>query len=119
VKTLVEGTVGIKLEGHTFTNKTPRRIGISRMEEGLVPVEKGMRITGHRDSKSYAKYNAYLPESEQQACQDLISGDSALVKGKPSIYQDLVCDQDKKVLARKVIAIVIFLVVSLISIAAC
>lgn len=68
VKILVERTVGIKSEGRTFTNKTLRRIGISRMEEGLVPLERGMRISGHQDSKLYAKYNAYLPESEQRAC---------------------------------------------------
>jgi hypothetical protein len=108
VKTLVEGTPSINKEGRTFTNKTPRRIGISRIEEGLVPVEKGMRITGHRDSKSYAKYNAHLPESEQRTCQDLISGDSVLVKGKLSSYQDLLRDQEEKVQARKVIAIAIF-----------
>jgi hypothetical protein len=49
-----------------------------------------MRITGHRDMKSYAKYNACLPDSEQRACQDLISGDSALAKGKTVNYLDLV-----------------------------
>jgi hypothetical protein len=41
------------------------------MEEGMVPVEKGMRITRHMDMKSYTKYNACLPNSEQRACQDL------------------------------------------------
>ena len=102
VKTLVEGTPGISKEGRTFTNKTPRRIGITQMEEGLVPVEKGMRIIGHRDSKSYAKYNAHVLESEQRACQDLISGDSVLAKGKVSNYQDLLRDQEEKVQARKV-----------------
>jgi hypothetical protein len=47
VRTLVEGTPGINLEGRTFSDKIPRRIGISQMEEGLVTVEKGMMITGH------------------------------------------------------------------------
>jgi hypothetical protein len=68
VKTLVEGTPGINTEGRTFTNKAARRIGITRMEEEMVPIEKGMRITRHRDNKSYAKYNACLPNMEQRAC---------------------------------------------------
>jgi hypothetical protein len=73
------------------------------MEEGLVPIKKGMRITGHQDAKSYAKYNAHILEAEQRACQDLISGDSVLVKGKRSSYLELVCDQDEKIEAKKVI----------------
>jgi hypothetical protein len=46
-KELIEGA-GIEAKGCEFSNKTPRRIGISKMEVALVPVEKGMRITGHR-----------------------------------------------------------------------
>ena len=46
-KELIEGA-GIDAGGRVFSNKTPRRIGISRMEDAHVPVEKGMRITGHR-----------------------------------------------------------------------
>jgi hypothetical protein len=103
VKALVEGTERINKEGRTFTNKTPRRIGISRMEEGLVPVEKGMRITGHRDMKSYAKYNSCLPDSEQRACQDLISGDSALAKGKAVNYLDLVTGQNLKTKVKQIL----------------
>lgn len=45
-KELIEGT-GIKAKGRVFSNKTPRRIGISRMENAHVPVEKGMCITSH------------------------------------------------------------------------
>ena len=55
VKTLEEGTLGINTKGYTLTNKTPKRIRITKMEEGMVPVEKGMMIIGHRDLKSYAK----------------------------------------------------------------
>jgi hypothetical protein len=50
VKLLVEGTMGSNTKGHTFTNKTLQHIGITRMKEGMVPVEKGMMITRHRDS---------------------------------------------------------------------
>jgi hypothetical protein len=67
VKMLVEGTLGINTEKRTFTNKTPRRIGITRMEEGMVPVEKGMRITGHRNMKSYFKYIICILDSKQRA----------------------------------------------------
>jgi hypothetical protein len=62
-KELIEGA-GIEAKGRMFSNKIPRRIGISRMEATHVPIEKGMRITGHRyfylfrDHKSYAKYSA-------------------------------------------------------------
>jgi hypothetical protein len=48
VRQIILSTLGIDPKGRNFSNKTPRRIGISRMEEALVQVEKGMRITGHR-----------------------------------------------------------------------
>jgi hypothetical protein len=48
VKTLVESTFGIKLRCWTFTNKTLRRIGITKMEEGFILVKKDMRIMDHR-----------------------------------------------------------------------
>ena len=103
VKSLVEGTPEINSVGRSFTNKTARRIGITRMEEGMVPVEKGMLVTGHRDVKSYSKYNACVMDSEQRACQDLISGDSVLAKGKPVIYHDLVTRQNLKNVSNQVI----------------
>jgi hypothetical protein len=60
------------------------------MEEGFVPVEKGMRITGHKDAKSYEKYNMCSPDSNQRAMQDLISGEPLLTAWKASTYQELV-----------------------------
>jgi hypothetical protein len=36
IKTLVEETPSINLHGRNFTNKTPRPIGISQIEEGLI-----------------------------------------------------------------------------------
>ena len=59
---LVEGTPEINNEGQTFTNQTAKHIGITRMEEGLVPIEKGMKVIGHCDVKSYSKYNACIPD---------------------------------------------------------
>jgi hypothetical protein len=46
-KDLIEGRAGIEANGRVFSNKTSRRIGILRMEDAHVPVEKGMRITSH------------------------------------------------------------------------
>jgi hypothetical protein len=66
------------------------------MEEGQVPVEKGMRITGYRDHKSYTKYNSFLPKSEQYACHDIIYDDSMRVGRKLYTYQELVKDQEAK-----------------------
>ena len=63
VKTLAEGILEINTEGQTFTNKIARHIGVTQMEEGLVPIEKGMRVIGHRDMKSYSKYIACVPDS--------------------------------------------------------
>jgi hypothetical protein len=82
-KELIEG-FGINAKGRVFSNKISHKIGISRMEDALVPIKKGMRITRHRfasfiffylifccivhtylllcilfrDAKTYAKYNA-------------------------------------------------------------
>ena len=103
VKTLVEGTPEINAVGRCFTNKTARRISITRMEEGMVLVEKGMSVTGHRDVKSYSKYNACVMDSELRACPDLISGESVLAKGKSVIYHDLVTNQNLKNAAKQVL----------------
>ena len=48
MRQIILGTPGIDPKGRIFLNKTLCHIGISRMEEAQVPVEKGMRITGHR-----------------------------------------------------------------------
>jgi hypothetical protein len=74
--------VSIETKGRVITNKTMHKIGISRREEAGVPVEKGMRITGHRDAKSYAKYRASYSEVDDKVCQDVISGTIAMVTGR-------------------------------------
>ena len=48
---------GIVVGDRKFTNKTPRRMGISRMAEAQIPTDKGMIMIGHRDVKSYNTYN--------------------------------------------------------------
>lgn len=74
VKTLIESCDSIVFYGRHFTNKTPTKIGISRMEEAAVLVEKGMKITGHRDHKSYGCYNFVSKEIDQNVYQDVICG---------------------------------------------
>ena len=53
VKLLLEETPGINVGDRVFTNKSARRLGVTRMEESLVPIEKSMRMTGHRDLMLY------------------------------------------------------------------
>jgi hypothetical protein len=48
-----------------------------------------MRITGHRDAKSYAKYRANDSEVENRVCQDVISGTTSLVTGKCLQFDDI------------------------------
>jgi hypothetical protein len=81
MKMLVESTK-IDPMGRNITNKTMRQIGVSRMEEAGVLVEKGMRITSHRYHKSYAKYQANNNKVEDRVCQDVISGTTSMVTRK-------------------------------------
>jgi hypothetical protein len=74
-----------------------RCIGITRMEDAGVPVEKGMRITGHRNTKSYAKYRANDSEVEDRVCQDIISGTTSIVTSKCVQFEDMLqLEKDKQ-----------------------
>ena len=89
--------IGIDTRGRIITNKTMYKIGISRMEEVGVPVEKGMRITCHRDAKSYAEYQANDSEVDDRVCLDVISGTSTLTTGKCLQYDDILqLERDKE-----------------------
>ena len=46
-----------------------------------------------RDHKSYAKYSAVDSEIDQRVCQDVISGDSVILKGKKAMFEDLMSEQ--------------------------
>lgn len=103
VKNLIESTPGIDLAGRMFTNKTPRRMGITRMEEAHIPSEKGMAVTGHRDVKSYKQYNAKTDSTEMQACQRIISGISTISEdGKVLKFSDVLTEEERKVNLKKV-----------------
>jgi hypothetical protein len=101
MRTVVEAA-GIDKRGRIITNKTMRRIGISQMEEAGVLVEKGMRITGHRDAKSYAKYRANDSEVDDRVCQDLIYGVTSLAKGKAVQFEQLLLEEKEKLRQIKV-----------------
>jgi hypothetical protein len=72
------------------------------MEEAGVPVEKGMRITSHRDAKSYAKYRANDSEVDDRVCQDLISRVTSLAKGKAFQFEQLLLEEKEKLRQIKV-----------------
>jgi hypothetical protein len=46
------------LSGKVFTNKTRQGVWITRMEEGLVPMEHNMELISHRFAKAYKKKNS-------------------------------------------------------------
>lgn len=95
-KLLIEATPGIHHNGRLFANKTPRRMAITRMEEGLVPAEKAMKITGHRDYKSYKQYNENPQVLDDRSCQRLISGIDTKNKGKTLLYADLYQEESNR-----------------------
>ena len=95
MKMLVEAA-GIDPKRRIITNKTMQQIGISRIEEAMVQVEKGMRITCHRDAKLYAKYRANDSEVEDKVCQDVISGTASLVTGKCLQFDDILLLEKQK-----------------------
>ena len=51
---------GIVIQDRKFTNKTSWRMGISRMAEAQIPIDKGMLVIGHGVVKSYNQYNTNL-----------------------------------------------------------
>ena len=82
------------LKDKRITNKTGRAVGITRMEEALVPRETGMEHTGHRDAKSYEKYNRESKVPSSKAVQKIISGG---LPGERLLYADVIA-ADKKVM---------------------
>lgn len=59
--------------GKIVTNKTSRNIGISRLDDAMVPIEKGMELTGHRDPKSFKKYNKTPKVTSDRATQRVLA----------------------------------------------
>lgn len=86
---------GIVIGERKFTNKTPRRMGISRMAEAEIPVDKGMMVTGHRDVKSYNQYNANPAKIQMDTCQRIISGETLK-------YSEVLSEEKKKAHNEKV-----------------
>lgn len=45
------------LVGKRFLNKTGRGVGITRLNEALVPIAKAIETTGHHTMDAFKKYN--------------------------------------------------------------
>lgn len=82
-----------------ITNKTGRVTGITRMEEALVPREKAMVVTGHRDAKSYAKYSKEGRVADR-ALQRVIAGEC--VNGQKLSYSDALRNENERLNSLKV-----------------
>lgn len=92
---------GIVIGDRKFTNKTPRRMGISRMAEAQIPTDKGMLVTGHRDVKSYNQYNTNPVKLQMDTCQRIISGDGTK-------YSEVLSQERKKVIILLLICSTVF-----------
>jgi hypothetical protein len=86
------------LKGKNITNKTGRNTGITRLDESLVPIEKAMEVTGHRDIKSFKKYNRSAPVVSDRAVQRSLAGDTLK-------YSDLVTEKRERLDLLKVLTI--------------
>lgn len=75
-----------ELKDKSITNKTGRGVAISRMSDALVPVEDGMKISGHRDQKSYTQYDQGQSDCKGRAMQRCISGE--LLNGRVLMFDE-------------------------------
>jgi hypothetical protein len=85
-----------------ITNKTGRNTSISRLEEALVPIDRGMELTRHRDLKSYKKYNKKDTIASSVAMQTCMTGDE---NGNPISYLDAIKLETSRLEALNVIYI--------------
>jgi hypothetical protein len=69
-----------------ISNKTSSGIGITRLNEGLVPIAKAMETTGHRTIDAFEKYNQENKTLSERAIQRFLSGE--MRDGTPILYED-------------------------------
>jgi hypothetical protein len=74
------------LKGRKITNKNGRNIGITRLNEALVPIEKAMETTRHCIIDAYEKYNQKKKYISKHATQRVLSGE--IRDGHPLLYSD-------------------------------
>jgi hypothetical protein len=74
------------LSGKKISNKTGRGVGITHLNEGMVPIEKAMEATGHRSMDAFEKYNREKKFISEHAMQRVLSGEFR--NGRPLLYQD-------------------------------
>ncbi|KAL3696192.1 hypothetical protein R1sor_010268 [Riccia sorocarpa] len=95
MKEMVEDLPDISYK--TITNKSGRGIEISRVVQSGVPTALGMLQTGHRDPKSFTKYDQTLDQLENRAVQRIISGE---VRNGRTLTFDEALDDEISRLAR-------------------
>ncbi|KAL3694374.1 hypothetical protein R1sor_008025 [Riccia sorocarpa] len=103
MKDMVEDLPDIR--DKVITNKSGRGVGISRMVQSGVPTTFGMLQTGHRDPKSFVKYDQTSAEVKNRAIQRIISGE--VRDGKRLTFDEafdeemsrLACIQEQDILA--------------------
>ena len=64
------------LKKKRITNKTKRFVGISRMVDANVPIEKAIDRTGHRSSKGFLQYDQTNKPINDRTISDIILGKS-------------------------------------------
>jgi hypothetical protein len=74
------------LAGKRISNKTGRGVGITRLNEGLVPIAKAMETTGHHKMDTFEKYNQEILFFSERATQHVLSGE--MRDGIPILYED-------------------------------
>jgi hypothetical protein len=74
------------LAGKRILNKTSRGVGITRLNEALVPIAKAMENTGHRTMDALEKYNQEKKILSERATQRVLFGE--MQDGVPVLYED-------------------------------
>jgi hypothetical protein len=72
MKCLAEGVDSLK--GRKIMNKTGSGIGITRLNEALVPIAKAMETTGHRTMDAFEKYNHEKKSSQSELLKEFSQG---------------------------------------------
>jgi hypothetical protein len=89
------------LSGKRITNKTGRNTGITRLEEAMVPLDRAIQLTGHRDSKSYKKYSKQRFENASACAMQSVMSSGAGIEA-PLSYEDAMSIEKKRLEAIKV-----------------
>ena len=82
------------LIGKQFLNKTGRGVGITRLNEALVPIAKAMETTCHPTMDAFKKYNHEKQILSERATQCIMSGE--MQDGTLVSYEDVYKEELEK-----------------------